>query len=121
METVVPRKVRKLASVVQEKDNQIQALESTNEKNQHKTLRLNEEIDDHIKNRYVARRGFLTTCYVSSKRIADRFTHITLFVVNIDSFKKISDGLNFVTQTWGWMTNAMIQMSFIDGTGLSMK
>ena len=57
METVVPREVRKLASVVQEKDNQIQALESTNEKNQHKILRLNEEIGDLIKNRYVARRG----------------------------------------------------------------
>ena len=57
METVLPREVPKLASVIEEKDNQIQALESTNEKNQHKILRLNEEIDDLMKNRDVARRG----------------------------------------------------------------
>ena len=38
-------------------DNQIQALESTNEKNQHNILRLNEEINDLIKNRHVARCG----------------------------------------------------------------
>ena len=54
----------KLASVIEEKDsatahrdNQIQALEYINEKNQHKILRLNEEINDLIANRQVARHG----------------------------------------------------------------
>ena len=41
----------------------------------------------------------LTTCYASSKRTAKRLTHITLFDVNISSWKNISHGLNFVTQT----------------------
>ena len=41
---------------IEEKDNQIQPLEFTNEKNQPKILRLNKEIDDLIKNRHVARR-----------------------------------------------------------------
>ena len=35
----------------EEKDNQIQALEFTNEKYEQKTLKLNEEIVDLIKNR----------------------------------------------------------------------
>ena len=51
VETVLPREVRKLASVIKEKGNQIQA-------RQHKILRLNEEIDDLIKNRHVPHRGY---------------------------------------------------------------
>ena len=43
---------------IEEKDNQIEALEFTNEKHQQKILRLNEEIDDLIKNRHVPRRGY---------------------------------------------------------------
>ena len=58
VETVLPRQVRKLASSIEEKNNQIQALESTNEKHQQKILRHNEEIDDLIANRHVARRGY---------------------------------------------------------------
>ena len=42
---------------IKEKDNQIQALEFTNEKHQQKILRLNKETDDLIANRHVARRG----------------------------------------------------------------
>ena len=64
MDIVLSREVRKLASVIEEKDatiahrdNQIQALEFTNEKRQQKILRLNEEINDLIANRHVARRG----------------------------------------------------------------
>ena len=37
---------------IQEKDNQIQALEFANGKHQQKTLKLNKEIDDLIKNRH---------------------------------------------------------------------
>ena len=57
VETVLPREVRKLTSVIEEKDNQMQGLEHTNERHQQKILKLNEEIDDLIKNRHVARRG----------------------------------------------------------------
>ena len=39
------------------RDNQIKALEFTNEKHQQKILRLNKETDDLIANRHVARRG----------------------------------------------------------------
>ena len=55
----------------------------------------------------------LTTCCVSSKIIAEEFTHITLFDVNIDSLKNMRDVLNFVTKTWRWLKNVMIQMLFI--------
>ena len=57
VETVLPREVRKLSSAIEEKDNQIQALESKNEGHQHKILRLNEEINHLIAHRHVARRG----------------------------------------------------------------
>ena len=60
-------------------------------------------------------------CCVSSKRIAKKFTHTTLFDVNIGSWKNMSDGLNFVTQTWSWLTNVLIQMLFLDGVDLSVK
>ena len=63
VETVLPREVRKLATVIEEKDavlthrdNQIQVLEFRNEEHQQEILRLNEEIDDLITNRHVARR-----------------------------------------------------------------
>ena len=50
METVLPREVQKLVLPTEEKDNQIQALEFTNEKHQQKILRLNKEIDELIAN-----------------------------------------------------------------------
>ena len=40
LETVLPREARKLISVIEEKDNQIQNLEHTNEKHQQKILKL---------------------------------------------------------------------------------
>ena len=48
------------------RDNQIQALEATNEAHQQKMLTLNEEIDDLIKNRQVARRGYFDNvlCFI---------------------------------------------------------
>ena len=57
VETVLPREVRKLASAIEEKDNQIQALENTNEAHQEKILRRNEEINDLIANQHAACRG----------------------------------------------------------------
>ena len=99
METVLPREVRKLVLATEEKDNQIQALEFTNEKHQQKILRLNKEIVDLVTGTYAAV-DVLTTCCVSSKRIAEKFTHITLFDVSTDSLKNINNGLNFVTQRW---------------------
>ena len=73
----VPQEVRKLTSAIEEKDaalahrdNQIQALEFTNEEerqaHQKEILRLNEEIDDLIANRHVARRGCfeIVLCFI---------------------------------------------------------
>ena len=52
--------------VIEEKDNQIQALEFTNDEHQQKILKLNKEIDDLIKNRHVARRGYFDNvlCFI---------------------------------------------------------
>ena len=63
----------------------------------------------------------LTICCVLSKRKAEKFTHIALFDVSTDSLKNINEGLNFVTQTWRWVTNVMIQTPFTDGTGLRVN
>ena len=76
---------------IEEKDNQIQTLEFTNEKHQQKILRLNKEIVDLVTGTYAAV-DVLTTCCVSSKRIAEKFTHITLFDVSTSSLKNMSDG-----------------------------
>ena len=121
VETVLPRETGKLASAIKEKDNQIQALEFTNEKNQHKILRLNEEINDLIAHRRVAHRGYFDNVLCFIKKNSREVHPYYVFDGNIDSWKNISDGLNFVTQTWRWLTNAMIQTPFTDGTGLSVK
>ena len=84
VETVLPREVRKLFSAIEEKDHQIQT-------NQQKILRFNEDIDDLIKKQARNLVDILTTCCASSKRMARRPTHITLFNVNIYSLKKIRD------------------------------
>ena len=50
---------------IEEKDNQIQALEFTNEKHQQKILKLNKDIDDLIKNRHVPRCGYFDVlCFI---------------------------------------------------------
>ena len=48
------------------KDNQIRALEFRNQEYQNKMFRLNEEIDDLIKNRLVTRRGYFDNmlCFI---------------------------------------------------------
>ena len=52
------------------RDNQIQALENTNEKHQQKILRLNQEINDLIANRHVARLEFFDNvlCFIKKNR-----------------------------------------------------
>ena len=110
------QKEHRLAIAV--RDNQIQALEFTNEEHQQEILRLNEEIDDTDTQPTV---DVLTTCYVSSKKTAKRLTHTTLFDVSLGSLKNIIDGLTFVTQKWRWLINAMIQTRFTDGVDLSVK
>ena len=110
------QKEHRLAIAV--RDNQIQALEFTNEEHQQEILRLNEEIDDTDTQPTV---DVLTTCYVSSKITAKRLTHTTLFDVSLGSLKNIIDGLTFVTQKWRWLINAMIQTRFTDGVDLSVK
>ena len=106
---------------ITDRDNQIQAFEFTNEEHQQKMLGLNEEINDLIANRHVANCGCLATRCVLSKTAAEKFTHATLFDVSTGSLKNISDGLSFVTQTWRWSTNVMIQTSFTDGVSLTGK
>ena len=73
VETVLPWEVRKLASTIEEKDTTITlltddlwSLELAKEKHQQKILKLNEEIDDLIKNRHVARRGWFDNvlCFI---------------------------------------------------------
>ena len=61
VETVLPWEVQKLASAIEEKDNQMQT-------HQRKILTLNEEIDDLIKNRHVPCRGYFENmlCFIKN-------------------------------------------------------
>ena len=121
VETVLLRELEKVASVIKEKDNQIQNLEFRNDARQHKTLKLSKEIDGLIKNRHVSRRGYFNNVLCFIKRIAKRFIRITLFDVNIGSLKNIENVLNFVTQARRRLTGVMIQILFIDGTYSRVK
>ena len=106
------------------RDNQIKALESTNEKHQQNILRLNKEIDDLIANRHAVRHGCFDNvlCFIkkNSKEVHPYY-NITLLGVSISIWKNISDGLNLVTQTWRWLTNATIPMLLISGIDSSVK
>ena len=73
VESVLPREVRKLALTIEEKDTTItlltddlRTLEFTDEIYQQKILKLNEEIDDLINNRHVARCGYFDNvlCFI---------------------------------------------------------
>ena len=74
LKDIVPRRLdarieeiqKKHQEAIEEKDHQIQALEFKNEKHQQKILKLNKEIDDLIKNRHVARRGYFDNvlCFI---------------------------------------------------------
>ena len=79
-----------------------------------KSLRLNEEIDDLIKNRHVARRGYFDNVLCFIKKNSKKAPHITLFYVNIDSLKNIKNALNLVTQKWRRPAGVMIEMLFTD-------
>ena len=95
--------------VIEEKDNQIQA-------HQQNILRLNEEIDDLIKNREVACHESFDNVLCFIKKNSKGAHPYTLLGANIDSLKNIRDDLNFVTQIWRRLAGVMIQMLFIDGT-----
>ena len=71
METVLPGEAQKLASAIEEKDNQIQALELRSEAHQFKILKLNEEINDFIAHRHVARRGYFDNvlCFIKKNSV----------------------------------------------------
>ena len=74
LKDIVPRGFDARIEEIQEKhrqaitdrDNQIKALEFRNEEHQQKILKLNEEIDDLIKNRHVPRRGYFDNvlCFI---------------------------------------------------------
>ena len=84
VETVLPREVQKLGSAIEEKDNQIQA-------HQQKSLRLNEEIDDLIKNRHVACRGYFDNmlCFIKkNKKEADPYYVIRCQYRRLEKYKK---------------------------------
>ena len=60
-------------------------------KNQQEMLIRNKEIDELIAKRHVACRGCFDDGCVLLKRIAEKFTHITLFDVSTESLKIIND------------------------------
>ena len=75
VEAVLPLEVRKLASDIEEKDAElphrddpIETLEFMNEEYQQKILKLKEEINDLIANRYVARCGCFDNVLCSIKK-----------------------------------------------------
>ena len=116
VETVLPREVRKLASVIEEKDNQIQALEHINEKHQHKILKVNEEIDELTKNRHIPRRGYFDNVLCFFKKNNEEVHPYYVIRCQYRQLKNVKNVLNFVTQTWRRLVGVMIQMLFIDGT-----
>ena len=91
IETVLPRDFRKLISAVEENDNQIHTLEHRTEAHQQKMLRLNEEIDDLIKNRYVPRRGYFdyVLCFIKKNgKECNRYYVIRCQYRQIETYKR---------------------------------
>ena len=98
VETVLPREVRKLALVIEEKDRTItlltddlRTLEFINEKHQQEVLRLMKEIDGLIKNRHVPRRGFFDNvlCFIKkNSKEAHSYYVIQCQYIRLEKYKK---------------------------------
>ena len=96
-------------------DKQIKGLEFVNEKHQQKILKFNKEI---IANWYVARRGYFDNVLYFIKKNSREVHPYYVIPCQLEKHKQ---WLKLCYQTWRWLTNVMIQMSFTDGTGLSVK
>ena len=118
VKTVLTREVQKLASVIEEKDNQIQALETSNEAHQQKIWRLNEENDDL---RHIPHRGYFDNVLCFIKKNSNDTHPYYVIRCQYRLLKNIRDALNLVTQAWKRLAGVMIQMLFIDGTYLIVK
>ena len=106
---------------IEEKNNQMQALEFTNEKHQQKILRLNKEIDDLITNRHLARRGCFDNVLCFIKKNSGEVHPYYVIRCQYKQLEKHERWLKLRYQAWRWLTNVMIQMHFTDGTSLSVK
>ena len=82
------------------RDNQIQALEFTNEEHQQEILMLNEEIDDLIANRHVSRCGCFDNVLCFIKKNRGEVHPYYVIRCQYRQLENISDGLGFVTQIW---------------------
>ena len=127
VETVLPREVWKLASAIEEKDaelaqrdDQIEALEFTNEEHQQKILRLNEEMNDLVVNRPMSRRGYFDNelCFIkkNSKNVHPYYV-IRCQYRQLEKHKRWLK----LRYSWRWLTNVMNQMLFIGSVDLSVK
>ena len=106
---------------ITDRDNQIKALEFTNEKNQQKILRLNKEIDDLIANRHVVRREYFDNVLCFIKKNSRDVHPYYVIRCQYKQLEKHERWLKLRYQAWRWLTNVMIQMHFTDGTSLSVK
>ena len=104
---------------IEEKDNQIQAIEFTNKNHQQKILKPNKEIDDLIKNRHVPRRRYFDNVLCFIKKNSGE-VH-PYYVIRCQYKQLEKHGLGFVTQTWKCLKNATIPMLFIGEIDLSVK
>ena len=86
-----------------------------------RSMRLHEEIDDLIANRHVARHGCFDNVLWFIKKNSEEVRPYYVIRCQYKQLENIIDDLNFITQAWKWLTNVMIQTSFTDGTGLSVK
>ena len=107
--------------VIKEKENEIPALEFTNDEHQHKVLKLNEEIDDLIKSRHVPRHGYFNNVLCFIKKNSEKVHPYYVVRCQYRQLEKYKKCLKLQYQTWRKLAGVMIQMLFIDGTYLRVK
>ena len=99
----------------------MQAPEFTNDRHQQKILKLNEEIDDLIKNKYAARRGcFDNVLYFIKKNSKEVYPYYVI-QRQYRQLEKYKNVLIFVIQAWKRPAGVMIQMLFTHGTYSRVK
>ena len=84
-------------------------------------MKLNEEIDDLIKNKYAARRGcFDNVLYFIKKNSKEVYPYYVI-QRQYRKLEKYKNVLIFVIQAWKRPAGVMIQMLFTDGTYSRVK
>ena len=111
--------MRKLNRMIKD---QIQATAICDKEQRQSLEEKEQEVNYLITNRHVACRGGFDNvlCFIKNNSEEAHLYYVVRCQYK-QLEKHLGNGLDFITQTWRWLTNAMTQTEFIDGVDSSVN